>query len=175
LPNMPEKLMPREVDGRDLPSSDPEDLDALSRWSRSAGFRADLERDKPAGLSLTGDEGLLLELDFGGGACAPQKPHDCEPWSRTTFGRSFFSLASSFSLEERCSLLRDFSGFSGGGVGIGASSMSSRSATGGGVSRLEEDLEDLLDFLSLLLDDFFGAGAGAGISSSLGGSSLTWK
>jgi hypothetical protein len=133
-----------------------------------------LERDKVVGLSLTGDEGLLLELDFGGGACAPQKPHDCEPWSRTTFGRSFLSLASSFSLEERCSL-RDFSGFSGGGVGIGASSMSSRSATGGGVSRLEEDLEDLLDFLSLLLDDFFGAAAG--ISSSLGGggASLTWK
>ena len=68
LPNMPEKLMPREADGRALPSSDPEDLEPFSRWSRSAGLRADLERDKLVGLSLTGDEGLLLELGFGGGA-----------------------------------------------------------------------------------------------------------
>jgi len=68
LPNIPEKLMPREVDGRALPSSEPEDLEPFSRWSRSAGLRADFERDKVAGLSLTGDEGLLLELDFGGGA-----------------------------------------------------------------------------------------------------------
>jgi hypothetical protein len=30
-PNMPEKLMPREVDGRALPSSEPEDLEPFSR------------------------------------------------------------------------------------------------------------------------------------------------
>jgi len=178
--------MPREVDGRPLPSSDPDDLEAFSRWSFSAGLRADLERDTPDGLSLTGDDGLLLELDFAGGACAPQKPQDCEPWSRTTFGRSFLvARDSSFSLWEReCSLVRDFSGFSGfsgGGVGIGSSSKSRRSSAGGGgggggggLSLLEEDLpEDLLDFLSLLLDDFLGAGAGGGdgasISSSCGG------
>ena len=87
LPNIPEKLMPREVLGRDLedlPSlSEPDDFDAFSSGSLSEALRADLERDNPDGRSLTGEDASafdresFFELDGGGGA-APQKPHDLD-------------------------------------------------------------------------------------------------
>lgn len=81
IPNIPPKLMPREVLGRDLglPSlSESDDLEAFSSGSLSEGLRADFERDTEGRsdfFSLVGED-AFFELDFGGGGAAPQKPQD---------------------------------------------------------------------------------------------------
>lgn len=147
---MPEKLIPREVLGRVdarafVSLSEPDDLDALSAGSRSDDLRADLDRERPDGRSFSG--GGLSFLAFGGGGVAPQKPHDADPVSRWTLGRSL--------------VLDDLSG---GGVGnlAGVSSKSSRSSTS-----LDLDLEVVLDetFLSLSLEEDFLSLEETGISS----------